>query len=616
MDYIVTNRPDYFDFPNFCSVEDCVGILENSYSIGYDSETTSLSFADGVLRTMQFSDGTDNFIVDIEGGIKPTEFKEILESKELIGQNLQFDIPFLYVFNIIPNKLWDSLLAEQSLTLGIKAWKRDLGSLLENYLDVTIPKDLQDKMTSIPLNDPDAIEYMFNDVRHLHKLQEAMFPLLRDVGVEKAHKLYCRFARVAAYIEFGGIKKDNTKLERIYREYEAKEWFAENELNQYLLENTDVDPWDFNWSSAKQVGELLKKLGYNIKWRGKETVDIKVLGKRYKKDPLISKYIEYKKRNKIVTTYGRSWGDLDMPDGLIHTKLKSLGAETGRTSSGDARHGKFPNIQNLPTEGDFRKIFKPRNARFTFVDLDYSQQEGIIMGEYSQDPKMIEFFSKDGADIHSFNAQQVWHKELGHLSLEEIKENHKDYRQLSKALSFTLNFGGGAFAFADSADISEEEAQAIIDKYFERFSGLKEYKDKVTQEALEKGYVLISKVTGAKRFIENFDYYKMNKYDNKNVESFVRTVEKMALNTPIQGTAAEISKTAGILIFDWIISSKNFKKIWISNFIHDEYLIEVPKAKAEELSLKLKELMELAGTYFLKTLKLKAEPHIGDIWEH
>ena len=616
MDYIVTNRPDYFNFPNFCSVEDCVGLLLPYDSIGYDSETTSLSFADGSLRTMQFSNGVDNFIVDIEGGIKPTEFKNILEGKELIGQNLQFDIPFLYVFDIIPTKIWDSLLAEQCLTLGIKAWKRDLGSLLENYLDVTIPKDLQDVMGTIPLNDTSAIEYMFNDVRYLHALKDKMIVLLQSYGMVKAHTLNCRFIKVASYIEFSGIKKDNSRLERIYREYEAKEWIAENDLNQYLINHTDIDYWDFNWASAKQVGGLLKKLGYNIKWRGKETVDIKVLGKRYKNDPLISKYIEYKKRNKIVTTYGRSWLDFDMPDGLIHTKLKSLGAETGRTSSGDARRGKFPNIQNLPTDGDFRKIFKPRNAKFTFVDLDYSQQEGIIMGEYSQDPKMIEFFSKDGADIHSFNAQQVWHKELGHLSLEEIKEKHKDYRQLSKALSFTLNFGGGAAAFADSADISEKEAQDIIDKYFERFSGLKEYKDKVTQDALEKGYVLISKVTGAKRFIENFDYYRMNKYDNKNVESFERTVEKMALNTPIQGTASEISKTAGILIFDWIVASKNFKKIWIINMVHDEYLIEIPRTKVEELSLKLKELMELAGTYFLKTLKLKAEPRIGDIWEH
>ena len=233
MDYIVTNRPDYFNFPNFCSIEDCVGLLLPYDSIGYDSETTSLSFADGSLRTMQFSNGTDNFIVDIEGGIKPTEFKSILEGKELIGQNLQFDIPFLYVFDIIPTKIWDSLLAEQCLTLGIKAWKRDLGSLLENYLDVTIPKDLQDVMGTIPLNDASAIEYMFNDVRYLHALKDKMSMVLQSYGMVKAHTLNCRFSRVAAYIEFSGTKKDNSRLERIYREYEAKEWIAENDLNQY-----------------------------------------------------------------------------------------------------------------------------------------------------------------------------------------------------------------------------------------------------------------------------------------------------------------------------------------------------------------------------------------------
>jgi len=614
MDYIVTNRPDYFNFPNFCSIEDCVGLLLPYDSIGYDSETTSLSFADGSLRTMQFSNGTDNFIVDIEGGIKPTEFKSILEGKELIGQNLQFDIPFLYVFDIIPTKIWDSLLAEQCLTLGIKAWKRDLGSLLENYLDVTIPKDLQDVMGTIPLNDTSAIEYMFNDVRYLHALKDKMIILLQSYGMVKAHTLNCRFIKVASYLEWCGIKFDGGLLTKMYREIEAKEWFSENELNIYLTENTDIDPLKFNWASSTQVSALFKQLGYNLQFHGKETVDIKFLGKKYKNDELIKKYIEYKKYNKLNSTYGRAWESFPYSDGLVHTTFKVIGAGTGRTSSGDMRRGKAPNLQNLPA-GNFRRIFKPNNGRMTFITLDYSAQEPHVMADLSQDKKLLEFFLSDENDFHSYVAREVF-SELKGLSLDEIKENHNNLRQTAKSIGFTLSYNGNEFALAENLETDVDTARDLIDKYFSRFSGLRKYMDDVAKDALDKGYIEISHVTGAKRFLENYEYYKMNKYDNKSTKAYERTIEKEAINSRVQGLSAEISKTACILFFDWIVSSKNFKKVLINNMVHDEILISCNKAKADDIANKAKECMELAGTYFLKTLKLKAEPRIGDIWEH
>lgn len=614
MDYIVTNRPDYFNFSNYCSVDDCLELLTPYDSIAYDSETTGLSFADSVLRTMQFSNGIDNFIIDIEGGIEPTKFKKILEGKELIGQNLQFDIPFLYALDIVPNKVFDTLISEQILSLGLKNWDRDLSSLLENYLDITVDKSLQAKMSTEDLNNPVAVEYMFNDVRYMHKLKQVLEKILQNEGVIKAHKLNCRFIRVLAYIEFSGIKFDSTLLSRMYREYEAKEWFAEDELNKYLIENTDVDPLKFNWRSSTQVSALLKTLGYNLRFHGKDTVDIKFLGKKYKNDNLIKKYIECKKYTKLNNTYGRAWETFPYSDGLVHTTFKALGAGTGRTSSGDMRRGKSPNLQNLPA-GNFRKIFKPRNGRMTFITLDYSAQEPHVMADLSQDKKLLEFFLSDENDFHSYVAREVF-SELSGMSLSEIKTNHNDLRQTAKAIGFTLSYNGNEFALAENLETDVETAKGLIEKYFSRFSGLRKYMDDVAKDALEKGYIEISPVTGAKRFIENYEYYKLNKYDNKSVKSFERTIEKEAINTRVQGLSAEISKTAGILIFDWIISSGNFKKIWICNYIHDEILIETTKAKAEEVGQIAKNLMELAGSYYLKTLKLTANPDIGDEWKH
>lgn len=615
MDYIVTQRPNYFNFPNFCSIEDCVGILEKSDSIGFDSETTSLSFADGSIRTFQFSDGTDNFIVDIESGIDPRLFKKLIEGKELIGQNLQFDLCFLYAVDIVPSKLFDLLILEQILSLGIRNWDRDLGALLENYLDVIVDKSLQSKMATEPLNNPVAIEYMFNDVKFLHRLRSIMTPLLREFGAEKAHRLHCSFSRVISYMEYSGLKIDQDRLVRMYREYEAKEWYAEDMLNKYLIENTDIDPLKFNWASPAQVKKLLKSLGYNLMWHGEETINQDMLSKRYKNDAFILQYIEYKKLAKQATTYGRNFANYPFSDGLIHTKFRNIGTDTGRIACGNMSSGNFPNILNLPSSG-FRRVFKPRNARYTFIVADYSQQEVVIAVDLSKEPKLMEFFNSGHGDTHSYVAKMIFSKELGNLSLEEINKNHKDLRTISKSTTFTILYGGSKSALSDNAGVSEDEAQAIMDKFFGEFDGLYEYKNRVTQEALDKGYVLISKVTGAKRLIENYDYYKLGKYSNKDVQSFENNVAKMSLNAPCQGLASEIGKTAGILFFDYLIQNKLFKKVFMPVFLYDEWVIESPKNIAEENAAKLKECMIKAGSYFLEDLSLKVEPIISEEWNH
>lgn len=618
MDYIITNRERDYTWNNFMSVEDCIDLLDKSPSIGYDTETTSLSFADGEIRAMLFSDEINNFIVDIESGIDPTLFKDLLETKELIVQDGQFDLCFLYKHGIIPEKLWDTKLAEHSLSLGIKVWQRDLGALIDSYLGLQIDKYLQNVIHSYPINSSEAIQYMFNDVRYLHKLKKAMIPILKKYEVVAAHKLHCRFSRVAAYIEFSGIRQDVDRLEKVYRREEAIEWIKENRLNKWLLKNTSISPLEFSWASPKQVGVLLKNLGYDIydSKEKKESVEIESLKSKYTNDKLITNYASYKESNKLVSTYGRNWLDYPMPDGLIHTKIKALGAETGRTSCGDKRHGKFPNLQNIPVGSDFRQTFCPVNKNYVFINADYSQQEAVIMADLSQDSKLLEFFLSDETDFHSYVAREVWHEELGNLSLDEIKKNHKDKRQSAKALGFTLNYGGNKFAFAASAKISIEEAESIINKYFARFSGLKSYADEVTDNALSKGYVLINDITGGKRFIQDFKFYKLNKYDNKSTRAFTRKVEKMALNTPVQGTAADISKTACILFFEWIIKNKLFGKVTIPLFVHDEIVAQCTRGKSDIVSKALQDCMEKAGSYFLKTLSLKAEPKISNLWEH
>ena len=629
-EFIVTPRPDDFHGKEFATLEDCITDISRNTVLGVDLETESLSFALGAIRTLQIATPSNLYFIDIEGGIPINAFKKPLEQAELIMQDGQFDLCFLYDNNIIPSRIWDTKLAEHALSLGITTWKRDYGTLVESYLGITIDKSLQAKAATMPITNPAFVEYAFADVRHLFALRDLMTISLEKWGVKSAHSLHNRFARVLAYIEYSGIRYDKDRLKRWYRKVEAKEWFLEDKLNKWLLENTDIHPYEFNWGSSAQVGSLLKTKGYDIydKKKKKDSVDIKLLKRNYSQDAFIQLYIEYCAAAKDVSTYGRNWEDYPCPDGLVHTKFKALGAATGRTSCGDVRNGPFPNLQNTTGEKDideasqdalksnFRDIFTPRNKRFTFINIDYSQQEAVIMADKSQEPTMLAFFKNDGNDFHSFIAQQVWHEELGGLSLQDIATNHKGKRKLAKQLGFTLNYGGGAWAFADNAKINIDDAQEIIRKYFAKFSKLANYYAKVTTDALTKGYVLINDTTNAKRFIEQFKYYKMAKYGNRNVATFEERVRKMALNTPIQGTAADIAKTAGILIFDWIVANKRFGKTWIPLFVHDEYVIEDTKERAEETAAVCASLMVKAGKHFLKTLDLKATPVIGDSWGH
>lgn len=618
MDYLVTNTPEDFNHPNLRSVQECIEDLDNYNIIGYDTETTGLSFANSKITALAFSTPENLYVVDTESGISPLEFKKILETKELIVQDGQFDLCFLYDLKIIPTKIFDTKLAEHSLSLGINSWRRDLGALIKSYLDIDIDKSLQKEIMDLPLTDTRVLPYVFNDVRYLFDLRKVLIKNMVKWDTVRAFDLHNRFARVAAYIEYCGIKFDDNRLEKFYRRLEAEEWLAEDKLNVWLEKTTDIDPLDFNWASSAQVGDLLIDLGYDIwdKVEKRNTVEYSFLKKRYKDDDFIKMYTDYKKKNKLVTTYGRNWLENKMPDGLVHTKLKSLGAATGRTSCGDKRNGKFPNLQNIPRESAFRRIFIPRSKRAVFINLDYSQQEAVIMADKCKDHSMLNFFKSGGNDFHSFIAKKVWHEELGELDLQEINTNHKEQRRKAKELGFTLNYGGGATTFADTAEIPKAEAVEILRGYFEAFPALAKYFGVVTKEALKKGYVLINNITGAKRFVEYFKFYKLGKYNNKDVKAFEEKVRKMALNTPIQGTAADISKTAGILIFDWILANKRFGTTRIPLFVHDEYVIEETREKAEAHAIVFKELMEKAGTYFLEDLELKVTPKISNYWEH
>jgi DNA polymerase-1 len=243
--------------------------------------------------------------------------------------------------------------------------------------------------------------------------------------------------------------------------------------------------------------------------------------------------------------------------------------------------------------------------------------------------------------MHSFVASKIF-PEIGDLPLKEIKKSHKDKRQVAKGAGFAINYGGNGYTISQNLGVTPEEGDQVYEAYFKAFPGLNNYFDSVKSKSLESGYIEFNKITGRKLFFDDgwykdgkqkFDsqYWEIYRYNKQNqtslfrdilgpeVRNYFRTksaIERKALNYPIQGSSADITKTAGVLFFEWLEEQRLLFRVLIPNFVHDEIVCEAPIRMAEEVAQKLKECMEKAGSYFCKTIPLKAEPCIDTQWTH
>lgn len=608
---ILTNREKEFmdiGWQDFCLREDLIMFMESQHSLAIDTETTGMSFMGSELISIQIGNSEKAFIIDCQyydyDFIKP-----YLEEKEIILQNAGFDLPFLYAQNIIPNKVYDTLLAEIILSLGVLNYKRDLGTLVKRYLDIDIDKSMQKEIQNVGLLDMEAIEYSAKDVMYLHHIKDKQIELLEKRGNKRALDLENEFVKVLAYVEFCGIYFDKEAWLRVARENEYYEYGAWLKLRQYVEDNLDIDPDEINFDSQQQVIPIFKKLGIDIydEKEMRDSLNKDFLAKR--KHPFVDLFLDYKKRAKAVSTYGRNWFDFPFEDNRIHTKFRQLVA-TGRMACGNVNKGPFPNIQNLIRDKAVRASFKGERAN-VLITCDYSGQESVVLADKAKEPALLKFYLEGEADLHSYVAQQIWKDELGDLSLAEIKEHHSEKRQLAKSANFAISFGGSGYTIANNLNIAPEEGERVFQAFMKAFPKLNKYFDETSKAALDKGYILINERTGLKRYIEGMREYKKRKGVDKKFEGMIY---RKSLNTPVQATAAQITKTACIYFYNWIIENKRFGKTKIVNIVHDEIVVEENGRKAEETAKALQECMEKAGRVFLTTLPLKAEPEIDKVW--
>lgn len=614
MIYVITAREDYFreiGWDSFMDTDTAVMLLSASSYISYDSETSGLGFMFSEIHSMQMCIDDKILVVDVKT-IPPAVFKNALETKMLIGHNLLFDIVFLYKEGVFPNAIYDTFIAEMVCSLGVRNHRRSLDACLERHLKIVMDKSQRAVVTTDGIASLQSIEYAAKDVEHLKALMDAQQPFIKKWGLQEKVSIECEHILPLAYIEFCGFPVNKESLYKWVRRAEYDEYRSMLELDEFFEQKyKDLGMDNINWSSPSQVVEVFKKIGIDTfnKKEQRHSVEASVISKQGSKFLIVAKYLKFKEFEKVVSTYGRVWFDYIMPDGRIHTKFKPM-VESGRMSCGDTKAGPFPNIQNVIADPAFRSIFEAPAGK-VFVVCDYSGQESVIMADVSQEPKLLDFYQKGLGDMHSYVAKLIFHEQLKDVPLSDVKKVAPDLRQKSKSTNFAIQYGGTGYTIAENAGISTKEGDKIYETYMKTFDKMAQYFEKTFRDAMKRGYVLINPVSGGKRFIEGMKKYNGMKVKDPKFESMVR---KMALNTPCQGTGADMTKMATIKLFKWIKQNKMLNKVRIVNSVHDELVVECSESMAENVAERLKAFMEASGKMFLTTLDIHADPVITKIW--
>lgn len=652
---VVTDRPEHFEafgWTEFANLWDALQALDNFQEyVEIDTETTGLrSFLQDRIFSVQLGNPGGIFVFDIDGmtkGIRP--LKSLIESKVCYFHNAAFDLPHLFHNDIVPKRIYDTLVWENVCTMGIRIAKRRLQDLAMKYLEVDIDKSQQTRINK-GFDSIDSVMYAGTDVMYLWNIAQEQQKFAKQWDLLERGKHENLFTRVMAYMEWSGILLHQNRLHEKIREAEAREWLALKKLK-------DNYGKEVNWASPQQVIPILKEHGVEElhKKTKKPTKDVKSIIKHKDKVPLVAALIEYSEAAKDCNAFGRRWLHFIQSDGRVHTRYKQFTA-AGRTSCGNlvGKKGEdsakkfdpfninyvetrpFPNIQQIPRKGGLRACFIPKKTN-DFVITDYSSQESVIMAEMSGDPNMIAFFETGSGDLHSYTARLIYKELLGGLTDKEIQDNHKELRTNVKSGNFAIAYGGNEYTIAQNLNIPVPLAKEVYDGIMAVFTRLKPYFEECMAFTDQYGYIPIDPV-GGKRFIyrgkefcalaNNKAYWKkyyaerdMNtswyqEEVKKNMWYFElrKKLRKECVNSRIQGYAAFMSKLAGIYILDYIEKKGYWGKVLIPLFVHDEYVLENPKALTPEITKMSKDMMELAGSRTLKRLKIKADPKTGDMW--
>ncbi len=495
-------------------------------------------------------------------GIKMTNDYIILKQMGIHMQNIKFDVEVAsYILNPTEGKYPIDKLTDLYLNLNI-----------EDYL---LKKGISEEQKQITFfdneneNKKDGLKYKTSFYAYvIWALSKVLAEKLNEIEcMELFEKIDMPTVEVLSDMQWNGMGIEENELEEFGKT-------LKDGLEILTQEIYNIAGEEFNINSPKQLGEILfEKLELPVKKKTKSGYSTAedVLEKLKNYHPIIEKILEYRQLAKLNSTYVEGMKPYINPKTKrIHSFFHQTITATGRISSTE------PNLQNIPTRIELgkqlRKVFKPEKGN-VYIDADYSQIELRVLAHMSEDKHMITAFL-NGEDIHKQAASKVLHKPIDEVTKEE--------RSSAKAVNFGIVYGISEFGLGEQLGVSRKEAKAYIDQYLEEYSGIKNYMDKVVEEAKEKGY--------AKTMFNRKRYIKELTSSNYMVREFGK---RAAMNTPIQGTAADIMKIAMINVYKKLKENNMKSKIVLQ--VHDEMMIEAPVEEKEKVKEIIKNCMEDAA---------------------
>ena len=549
------------------------------------SKVTSISIYNNENNTVYFIKNTQEGFFDF--------LKRIFENKEI--EKIGYELSNVYIILkqngiTINNMKYDITVGAYILDPSIGKYLID--GLIEQYLNLSVSsylaqnginEDNSKQMTLFDNTENQKEDISYKNALYAYAIGKMSEILTQKLKEQEELELFKTIdmptIEVLANMQWNGMKVNENDLIEFGKQ--LKEGI--NILTQEIYELAGEE---FNINSPKQLGEILfdkMKLPVIKKTKSGYSTAEDVLEKLKNESPIIEKILDYRQLAKLNSTYVEGMRPfINQKTGRIHSFFHQTITATGRISSTE------PNLQNIPTRIELgkrlRKVFIPEEG-YVYIDADYSQIELRVLAHMSEDAHMIEAFEK-GEDIHKQAASKVLHK--------PIEEVTKEERSNAKAVNFGIVYGISDFGLGEQLGIGRKAAKAYIDQYLEEYSGIKKYMEDIVEIAKQKGYAQTQ--FGRRRYIQEL------KSNNYMVREFGK---RAAMNTPIQGTAADIMKIAMIKVYNQI-KEKNLKSKIVLQ-VHDEMMIEAPIEEKEQIKEIIKQSMESAA-------KLKV-PLIADISE-
>lgn len=573
----------YVAVTDTAAIKQLIELLEQQTEICFDTETTGLDANRAELVGMSFSwQPGEGYYVPCPADQDQT--KKLLEffhpifndaSKIWIGQNLKYDMLVMKWYDIeLKGDIFDTMLAHYVIDPDGKRSMDDLSAQYLQYepvhIDELIGKKGKHQGTMRDVELEKIKEYAAEDADITLQLKQIFLPQLKEKEVERVfYEVENPLVKVLAAMEFEGIRIDSAFLSDYSAQLEKEAKTAE----ESVYKQAGVR---FNLASPKQLGEVLfDKLQLDPKAKktktGQYATGEDVLLKLAASNPIVADILAFRELTKLRSTYVDALPEMVNPKtGRVHTSYAQAVAVTGRLSSNN------PNLQNIPVRTErgkeIRKAFIPRDEKHILLSADYSQIELRIVAAISGDPAMCEAF-RNGKDIHTATASKVYNV--------AEKDVTKEMRYKAKSVNFGIIYGQGAFGLADNLGISRTEAKEIIDNYKKQFAGIQKYMDDTINYARENGYV--QTLMGRKRWLRDINS------SNFTVRGFA---ERNAINSPIQGTAADMIKLAMQKVYA-AMRKEGMKSRMILQ-VHDELVFDASLDEVHELKPLILENMQSA----------------------